>query len=405
MVQPKLLELLVNEILYNTLMLRKFIVFLAASGLTLLLFTTAMTTSVINTVQPNNIKTILRASKIYDNVVDTVIAQAKDSQKQNQVAGNAESSTPFDDPAVQAIIKKTITPTFIQSTFEQLIDGTTPWLEGKTTKPTFKIDLTTIKGTFADNLGAYSRDRLASIPVCTKGQIPDSTDPLKINCKPKGFNADAEIAKTVSNIKTGQDFIANPIITADTITVGEGVTKLPLYQKYQNAPQYYQLVQQLPMILGGLTLLSALIIIFVSEDRRRGVRKVMSGLVVVGVILLLEVWAISMALTKLQTKLDQSNSATAAINTIVKTVTNLVKTDINKLLTYFGVVYIAIGLVTGLVLVLTRNKSAKTVTDNSKDEIPIKADDSAAGPSALAASTKPSETKPIKTSPTKHVQG
>ena len=142
--------------------MRKFAVFIAATFLSLLLFMTITATATVVVITPAHIKTWLHDSNFYDTFVDNLLSQSKTLNKDS---GNS-SDNPLDDPGVQAAAKKALTPAVLQSTAEQIIDGITPWLEGKVSKPTFSVDLSSIKASLADNIGAYARTRYASLPLC-----------------------------------------------------------------------------------------------------------------------------------------------------------------------------------------------------------------------------------------------
>src|SRR4051794_17663335 len=120
--------------------MRKFMVFMASSVLLFLLFATATTSIVVLTVTPNHLKQWLKSSNVYETVVDTLIKQGQTAVDKSTESGSDSSSV-----YVQTAIKKAATPEFLQTSTEQLIDGTTPWLEGKSPQPTFAIDVSAVK--------------------------------------------------------------------------------------------------------------------------------------------------------------------------------------------------------------------------------------------------------------------
>src|SRR3989344_1871912 len=142
-------------LLYNTLMLRRFLVFLAASGLTLLLILTATIAILDLTFTPGNVKKWLKGSAVYSTVTDNILKQSQDALAKSTDG----SQSPLNQPEIQAAVKDAFSPAFLQTSTENFIDGLTPWLNGKTAKPTFSIDVSSAKTKFIESLANYARNR------------------------------------------------------------------------------------------------------------------------------------------------------------------------------------------------------------------------------------------------------
>jgi hypothetical protein len=171
---------------------RKALLVLATAILPALLFAAAVDIGVLHIVgSPAPIKKILSKSGIYGSAVDQVLHE---NQKVS-ANGNEVSLT---DPAIKAAAQKSFSPKVVQDTTEKIIDGTYDWLSGKSSQPTFNVDLSAAKATFASNVGAAATERASTLPVCPGRTLPSTTDPLNITCVPRGITP-AQIGAEAQN--------------------------------------------------------------------------------------------------------------------------------------------------------------------------------------------------------------
>src|SRR4051812_31736602 len=85
---------------------------------------------------PDKVKVWLKESNLYGHFVADVIAQGQKS------AGDQEPGTvSLSDSAVQQAAQTSFTSDSIQKNVESFLDANYAWLEGKTDKPSFAIDL------------------------------------------------------------------------------------------------------------------------------------------------------------------------------------------------------------------------------------------------------------------------
>src|SRR5262245_21264433 len=124
--------------------MRKFLVFVASSVLLFLLFMTVVSSVLVLTFTPAHIKQWLKNGNVYSVIIDNLTKQGRTSVAET----SADGSTQDNSTDLKAAIKKTVTPQFLQTSTEQLIDGVTPWLQGKTAQPAFAIDVRTVKQNF-----------------------------------------------------------------------------------------------------------------------------------------------------------------------------------------------------------------------------------------------------------------
>src|SRR5262245_56336541 len=103
--------------------MRKFLVFVAGAVLLFLLFATITTSVVVLTFTPNHLKQWLKTGNVYSTVIDSLTKQG-----QTAVIKTSDSGSDGGGEKVKIAVKKSVTPVFLQTTTEQLIDGVTPWL-------------------------------------------------------------------------------------------------------------------------------------------------------------------------------------------------------------------------------------------------------------------------------------
>jgi hypothetical protein len=337
-------------------MFKKFLVFLAAASLTFLLFATAFTTTMMLTFTPAHIKGWLRGSNVYNTIVDDILNQSKDTLAQN--TGGDQNVTA--QPAIQEAVKKAFSPEFLQNTTEGIIDGVTPWLEGKTAQPTFSIDVGTAKTAFAQNIASYARSRYASLPVCAKGQVPDTSDILAVSCQVPGVSIEPELQKAVTNIAGSKDFLPDQTLSASNLTTGSGTDKKPLFEKLKQVPKVYRWSHIAPYVLGVLALLAMAIVIFLSAARRRGVRRVLVSLVWAGAVLCGVLWLVSFGSQKAQVQIAKSATKNQGLSNTAITLLKEIQHSLGGTVLAFATVYLAVAAGLLLYLIITRDKAHGT---------------------------------------------
>jgi len=361
-------------------MFRRFIVFLASSLLTLFLLLTVTTAALAVTVTPGNVKTWLKNSKLYDNFVDAVLNSTKNATA--STSGNDEGNL-LNEPALQSAAKASFTPALLQKSSESFIDGSFVWLEGKSPSPTFKIDLTSAKQDFANAVGKYALERYNGLPVCPRGQLPDVSDVLSITCRLNGLDITASVNQQINEIANSKDLLANPVITADSLFSKDKDQTKTFSERYSKIPKIYRFSKVAPFILGGLGVLMALIIIFISTDRRRGLRKTGISLVVTAIMLFIGVWLANFGLARAETILAKTSTAeTELAQTTAISLIHDINGSFARVSIYFGIAFLVIASGLFVYLVITRSKPA--LKPDKPVETPAKADDS---------DKKPEETK------------
>lgn len=361
--------------------LRNFVVYLLSSLFFVVLLVTAFATTInIAFDSPTKLEAWLNQSGIYSSFVDAAIKQAKSST----TSSGGSNGISLSDVAVQQAATAAFSPTLLQKDVNTFLNANYAWLKGTTPKPSFTIDLTTAKQTFGQQVGQYVTAHLASLPICTYAQALNyqTIDPLLATCRPSNISAAAEGAKLSSQITSGSGFLSNPLITENSLggTTGSGKA---YFEKYTIAPKIYQFATKVPLIMGAFAVISALIIVFVSPKRRKGLRKLGYTLTYAGVILIATKFVADAVLLKLQDKLFTGASVVDVRISLLSFI-HLLESQIVKINLYFGIAFVALAVIIFVTLIMTRDKKAKvktettdTPTADSDSEITPPTDDSA----------------------------
>jgi hypothetical protein len=286
-------------------LLRRTLLVLAATALPLLLFATAFDFGVYNIVgKPQPVKKILSDSGIYGSVVSQALNQSKTTSD-------------------------------------------------STTQPEFNVDLSAAKNNFADRVGQAAKTRAQTLPVCTS--VPASTDPLSATCLPMGVTP-AQVGDQAKNaVLNGQGFLEHPAITADSF---KGANNQSIFDKpkVKQAPKRYQLATKVPFILAALSLLSMLAVVFLSDSRRKGIRRVAIILIIVGIALLLFAWAFNRVMT--HNVIPESIPKVALDNKVLQSNVQILATEVTQNIHHnylvFGIGYLALGIAALLVSMFLR---------------------------------------------------
>lgn len=332
-------------------------VYLLSLVLLATLLGTALVTSANHTLdKPKKVEDMLAQSKLYDHFVAYTADQAKKTNGDTDQSGSVSLS----DAAVQSAAKSAFPPQLIQQSVNTFINSNYAWLEGKTATPNFTIDLSAQKETFAQKVGRIVQDYTATLPVCTTVQAAQqqSTDPLAATCRPPEVTPEAAGAQVTQRLASTGDFLSNPVITASSINPKGNQQGKPYYQKLSHLPTLYRLSTKLPFVLGVLAILSAVGVIFISLERRKGVRKVGIVLTVAGVILIFLKFSSDFIFNRAEQKVFNSTD----VGQLQQSLTNFahrVESAMVKVDLLFGIAFLLLGLIILAVLMKTRRQEPK----------------------------------------------
>lgn len=317
------------------LIIRRILLVFVASLFTTLLFLTAWDFGVMRTIgTPGPVKKTLSDSGIYDSVLTGLLNQAKENT-------SSSGDVSLIDPVIQKAANASFTPQVLQQNTEKILDSTYKWLNGDSPTPDFKIDLSSVKTSFASNVASGLQDKLATLPVCTTAASKDNFDALTASCLPKGMTTASAANNVKTSLLSGQGFLDNPVITANDLKANGSNTSI-FTDKLKKAPDYFSWIKKVPYILIGLTLLTGALIVLLSATKSKGLRKIGFTLVIVGVLMLVFAWGSNYLLTKKAIpKLSLNNNAVMQekIQILAKDLTQ----EIDKTFWMFGIAYTVLG--------------------------------------------------------------
>ena len=332
--------------------LRKMLLVFLAGLLPFFIFALAIDAGIIKMVGSSApIKKILADSGIYSSVISGALDQAKTS------GGDQGGGVSLTDSAVKQVAENTFTPQFLQQNTEKFLDSVFVWLDGKTPTPDFSIDLSSLKTTFAAEAAKVAEARAATLPVCPTGLSgsADSFDVFSATCLPRGLTPAAVAAQVQNGIASGEGFIKEPILSADSLKAS-GSNQSVFADQLKDTPKVYQKVKKTPVVLGVLALLTTLSIVFLSTSRTRGLRRAGIVFLVVGFVLLVFAWALNWGVN--QKALPKLNLDNKVLQEKVRTLVSDIVASVDKTYWTFGASYGVLGVlaIAGPMLIHRRDR-------------------------------------------------
>ena len=308
--------------------------------------------------QPDYVKKTLSQSGIYDTITQNIL-----KQKESDLASSTGLSA--NDPQMQGIISQAVSP-LVQGQTEKVIDSGFGWLEGTSSNLDTSLDLSSAQQKIADGLADYTKNRLASLPVCTADTInTTSSDPLQATCLPPGFDIDAAANQTKANVLDSSALKDDTAVNLNDVQTPGGST---LQQQLQSGPRIYKKIQLSLYLQGALTLLVAVGLVFLSRDWRIGIRRVGIIALWTGAINVILAWLSSFGMHVLAKKLAQTGFSGQPIQQKLVGIAQVVVDDIRTWWLYYGLALIVIGLVLLLVYRLTKQPAAAVAASLAKEE-------------------------------------
>ncbi|HYH36054.1 MAG TPA: hypothetical protein VD706_00975 [Candidatus Saccharimonadales bacterium] len=336
---------------------RKGFIYLLSLFLLATLLSTAVSTSGTQTLgKPKKVEQYLSESKLYDHFIAYTADQA---EKTNGDTGQS-TSVSLSDTAVREAAHSAFPPQLIEQSVNKFIDSNYAWLEGKTATPEFRIDLSSQKQTFAQKVGDYVKMYTAGLPVCASAEaaVQQAEDPLAATCRPPALTPEAAGAQVTQRLSTTGDFLSNPIVTANSINPEANPQNEPYYQKFSHLPKLYRVGQLLPYVFAVLSLLLALAIIFISPERRRGVRRVGIVLLIAGIGLVVLKFVADLAFRRVENRVFND----ANVGQLQQSLTDFahrLESAMVRIDLWFGLAFLLLAAVIFGVLAATRQKDSK----------------------------------------------
>jgi hypothetical protein len=350
---------------YNVFMMkiRQFWVFIFGIILCLSLVTLAVSLSFkMSLSNPSKIDQLVGQTSMYNDVINETVKRADNS------IGGAQSSK------INSPLKRAAEKALPKDQFNQLVDQVVSanysWLQGKTSKPSYSIDLNQYKNAFSSNVGNFMVNQLSALPACTEAQaieLNTSTNPLTLSCLPSFISVSTAVKQIQSEINSGKVFLNKDVLAPQSLTLNG--SSVPYYVKGSHAPSDYKWYSRLPYIAVIIAVLSAVLMWLLSPRKKLAYRGLSYALIASGLLLIAFKLCVHTADSKIINRLD----AKASLGTFKPSVNELIRLITNKIGHdgfIFGVVYIVIA-----ILLLLSLGSLKHLHKRQKREARLKPDE------------------------------
>jgi hypothetical protein len=351
--------------------LRWIVTRLLAAFLWLVLVILATVTIILATANPSFIKTTLAKSGLYKTVVASSLKLASTSIHDNSQTdlNNLISGL---TPSAQQVL----TPQLLETDVNKVIDGFDNWLNGQTAVPQFSIDTAVIKNNLNTALAVYLQQRVTALPACPANNKVPSYDLLTTDCLPPVQLSQTDFANAANNFTQNIPALDKAQLSSTEIIKNNDDTV------WQKVPHYYHLARLVPYILGVVAVALIGLIVLISSERIRALRRVGHILLSNGVILLISGAITVFYVGRNNFDFIANGSTVEQANFVKETAVPLIHHLANSLgswLLYFGVGYALLGAVFYFLahfFKLRHNKRLKTAVE------PVAAIESAPEPAA-----------------------
>lgn len=297
-------------------------------------------------------------SNLYGAFVENAINQADQTTGTDQSGGVSLSDT-----AVKQAAQQSFSSTVLENDVGVFLNANYAWLKGQTGKPTFRVDLSGAKRDFADKVGAYVTAYLKGLPACTAAQSANinaqTVDPLALQCLPHGLNPKAVGTQVTQQIATSTQFLSSTVITADNINPSStGLQMKPYYQRFSTLPNLYQLAVKIPWVAAIVSLLSLIAIIWVSYNKRKGIKVVAIIFALAGLVMVLTKLAMDHVFSAVENHIFNSSSV-GQLQKALTVFMHHAETQLVRVDLWFGIGYLIVALTLVITLILTRKRGLR----------------------------------------------
>jgi hypothetical protein len=291
-------------------------------------------------------KKIIVQTNAYKRFVPSVIETNKTSKQ----VGN---TIPWSDPIIFNTFNDSFPARDLQYNSELFIDSIYTWLGGTTKTIDFKIDFTRNKAQLAEGLSNYAFTRLKSLPLCKK--IPDSVNPLTIDCQPNNYNLAESQASYKSQLLASDSFLSKTVFTGkDLPKTTDGKT---IENKLHYAPLAFKWLHLSPIVFAVLLITLSALYVALGSRHRRAISSLGSILMSAGIGLVALPVVFDFILPNLTKSLDLGFGGSNATQKILSDIMDYAYKRLDILLIVCGSVVIVAGAVTYLLERATRPTS------------------------------------------------
>lgn len=287
------------------------------------------------------IPTVLDSNNAYERFIPSILETNKEQSL------TSRGSVTLGDSDVQRIITEAIPAEKIKQSVETINASFYKWLEGDTPTLEFSISLVENKQKLAEGLAGYAISRLEQLPECV-GEGPETIDPFTATCKPANMDLEAERQYLIEELYSATSFIEDTEITASKVIDLQN-------EQIQNVPFYYSLARLSWIPLGLILTLSAGIVVLISSNTKRGLRKIAYGMFGTGVSLIFFTLLFSFVMPVFTGSLPILSTNGEGIDALLNDISLTMGRDYAVTTIYYCLPLVVIG---GLMLLLTRRKSS-----------------------------------------------
>lgn len=180
--------------------------------------------------QPDQVKTIIQGTGVYDKLVGAIVDQTISEIKKNQ-----PTDLPLQDPRIAQIFKNSISPESSQRYVEVLIDGVYGWLNSPNDRLDGVIDYTESKVKIVNQLVAYTQERTAGLPQCSLAQmrsVGNDYNILNTPCLPQGTSVENLTNQLREQLNRSDTPLSKDRINLADTGIGQALTKAQAYKTY-----------------------------------------------------------------------------------------------------------------------------------------------------------------------------
>ena len=292
--------------------------------------------------QPKPIKTAVTGSGLYTVLLHDILA----GQSQTTLG---TMQLPLNDPNIEQAIGAAFTPQVLQGAGDNIIDGFYNWIQGKTEKPTFNVNLLGARDQAAENVATYVAGRVASLPACSTAELYSlyTSGPLtasnyyNMSCRPPSLSTQTVHDTVRSSILSSSDFANQLTVDASTMTDTSGE---PLYKKLSFVPAAYTAIVWSTYATGVLAIAALAGSIFLHPRRRTGVKHVGIIQLACGAASALLAWITVFGATYIERLVISTAGTDAALQVKITDIVRALVTDVRNWWLWIAGIEAALGL-------------------------------------------------------------
>jgi len=379
--------------------IRKVLRWLSSVGFKFCLLMVALTASFgIVFESPDPFKQALKQSGIYDNFFSTIFEQANKQEGNKEDPNKKNDGISLNDPEIQKIIQSVIPSQKIQSISESTIDSVFKYVQTGEPK-VISINLDTEKLAFIDGVAAFAEQKINALPICSKAQLRqqgNDVDPFNAICRPTSFDISKEKQQIKDELLKNKDLTFKFDLKLEQevdkqLNKIAGQVQVPVISslisplKKPGAGRWItNSLNKLPLMFAVLSLLFALAMFLLYEQKRAGLHSIASTFLGNGIFLALggiaSMWFIN--------TFNKPGGFTEKISgdQIGQIIGNNTLRNLglifNKRLIIFGIAYAVTGFIIVVIMRIFKPKNIdpelkKLIDDEPKDQPKPPIDDSA----------------------------